>query len=556
MRQTLLLNILLLGLLVALFCSVYAKRPLLRVRLWIVGWLWTLLHFSVSLWEPKQPVWSHLADALGVSFLMLCGISFLFSTSRVKGLEQRQWLVWSTTCIPLCFVWCDSYGIQAPLLLVALNLAGHCMALVLLWTGYPRRYSIAIPGTVLMLVCSHWLLFEITLGHEDDCVSILLMELFALYALFFAHDFARYSAGVLATVGGLLLWAAVFPVGMLQMCLWPNLVIDPEIWNVPKIIVAFGMLVTLFEDEVLLAQREQEQYQRLFDRAPLPMWIFDRYSLNVLGANGAALREFGWGPSAESELVVTDLLSRRPDGEPVESPVDWRGALGLDLGEGGTIPARFRRQNGTEVLVELALEPVDFHGREARLLLAQDVTEKMQIHEQLIHQANHDPLTGLPNRLLLHDRMKNALAAAERRGTRAAVFCIDLDRFKAINDTMGHAAGDSCLREIANRLRSRLRSIDTIARIGGEEFIIVLDDLRTLRDAERVAQDLLFNLGSPHTYDGKQIQLSASVGIALYPDDADQPGELWRMADAAMYRAKQAGGNRHRFFNRGELKIK
>ena len=123
--------------------------------------------------------------------------------------------------------------------------------------------------------------------------------------------------------------------------------------------------------------------------------------------------------------------------------------------------------------------------------------------------------------------------------------CMDLDRFKLINDTYGHAAGDSCLREIARRLQQRLRSVDTAARIGGEEFMILLDDIGSLDGAELVAADLLRLLSTPHTLDKWQIHLSASIGIALFPDDGEDPAHLWSMADAAMYEAKQSGGNRH-----------
>ncbi len=146
--------------------------------------------------------------------------------------------------------------------------------------------------------------------------------------------------------------------------------------------------------------------------------------------------------------------------------------------------------------------------------------------------------------------MRSALASASRHRTKVAVICVDLDRFKQINDTFGHAAGDSCLREIARRLQQRLRSVDTAARIGGEEFMILLDDIGSLNDAERVVEDLLQLLGVPHMTNGVKIGLSASMGIALFPDDSEDPAQLWTMADAAMYSAKQDGGNRHRACSR------
>ena len=145
--------------------------------------------------------------------------------------------------------------------------------------------------------------------------------------------------------------------------------------------------------------------------------------------------------------------------------------------------------------------------------------------------------------------MQGALATALRHGNKAAIICIDLDRFKQINDTFGHAAGDSALREVASRLRQRLRAVDTAARTGGEEFMILLDDVSSMQDAERVVIDVLASLSLPHLVSGTELRLSASIGIALYPDDGSEPASLWTMADAAMYRAKQSGGNRYVFFS-------
>jgi diguanylate cyclase (GGDEF)-like protein len=173
----------------------------------------------------------------------------------------------------------------------------------------------------------------------------------------------------------------------------------------------------------------------------------------------------------------------------------------------------------------------------------QDVTERQQLHHRLLHQAHHDMLTGLPNRLLLLDRMEQALASAARRGKKAAVMCMDLDRFKQINDTYGHAVGDLCLKHVAERLKSRLRAEDTVARSGGEEFTVVVGDLVSADDATRIVEDLLAALRKPLVADQYPIDLTASFGIALYPDHGTDAGELWRNADAAMYRVKRSGGN-------------
>jgi diguanylate cyclase (GGDEF)-like protein len=177
----------------------------------------------------------------------------------------------------------------------------------------------------------------------------------------------------------------------------------------------------------------------------------------------------------------------------------------------------------------------------------EDVTERQQLYDRLLFQAHHDILTGLPNRLLLKDRMEQLLAASERHGEQAAILCIDLDRFKQVNDTHGHHVGDVCLQEVARCLRDRLRVTDTIARSGGEEFIVLLGKLKTPADAGYVAQLLLDCFRQSLLIEGHTISLTASLGIAMYPADGNSAYELWRLADSAMYRAKHAGGNQFMF---------
>jgi diguanylate cyclase (GGDEF)-like protein len=175
----------------------------------------------------------------------------------------------------------------------------------------------------------------------------------------------------------------------------------------------------------------------------------------------------------------------------------------------------------------------------------QDVTDRQQMHEQLVHQAHHDLLTGLPNRLLLEDRMQQSLAQAARYGQQAAVLCLDLDRFKQINDNYGHAAGDLCLQQVVARVSARLRAVDTFARTGGDEFVIILGELANKNSALMVARSVLESINKPIEVDDYSFDLSASIGISIYPDDGTDPAQLRRSADAAMYRAKQAGGSQY-----------
>jgi diguanylate cyclase (GGDEF)-like protein len=162
----------------------------------------------------------------------------------------------------------------------------------------------------------------------------------------------------------------------------------------------------------------------------------------------------------------------------------------------------------------------------------------------LEHLAHHDPLTGLPNRRLVQDRMERALQLARRNKEQFAVMVVDLDRFKVINDTYGHATGDEVLRAVAARLGASIRKADTVARHGGDEFIVLLPELRQAQDALSVAEKVIAGVSAPIDVEGRLYHVGASVGLAVYPEDAGDVEELLRRADDAMYVAKQSGGNR------------
>jgi diguanylate cyclase (GGDEF)-like protein len=180
--------------------------------------------------------------------------------------------------------------------------------------------------------------------------------------------------------------------------------------------------------------------------------------------------------------------------------------------------------------------------------LAAVAIEHDLLNRKLIHQSQHDALTGLPNRLLFQDRLAQDLLRAHRQGKSVAVMYLDLDRFKFVNDQLGHDAGDLLLVEVSRRLAAQLRETDSLARMGGDEFTLVVPDLSSRQDAEQVAAKLVAALRPPFLIAGIEIFTGASVGISMYPEDSEDPSKLQGQADMAMYSAKSQGKSRYQFY--------
>ncbi|MCK9285030.1 MAG: EAL domain-containing protein [Rhodocyclaceae bacterium] len=184
----------------------------------------------------------------------------------------------------------------------------------------------------------------------------------------------------------------------------------------------------------------------------------------------------------------------------------------------------------------------------ANAKLQEEIFERMQTEQRVWRLAHHDALTGLPNRALLQDRLSQALAQADRHGKRVAVMFLDLDRFKGINDTLGHAIGDELLKQVAARLTAAVRATDTVSRLGGDEFVVMLHDFRNVDDVVMVAEKIIAALDPVVQIGGHALRATPSIGISIYPDDCDDAMRLMKNADTAMYHAKSAGRNNFQFF--------
>ena len=198
---------------------------------------------------------------------------------------------------------------------------------------------------------------------------------------------------------------------------------------------------------------------------------------------------------------------------------------------------------GLTLLVELS--PAEEQGWIATL---EDVSVRKASEARADEAARQDPLTGLPNRLLLHERLSEALVRLHRNGERCAILLVDLDRFKPVNDTLGHPIGDALLKKVADRLRSTVRPTDTVARIGGDEFVILQTGVREASDTQALARRLVDLIGRTYMVDGHLLTIGASVGVALAPNDGDGADTLMKNADLALYRAKLDGRGTYRFF--------
>ena len=294
-------------------------------------------------------------------------------------------------------------------------------------------------------------------------------------------------------------------------------------------------------------ERERAQVEArltlVFQVGPHPIVIARASDGNDRRCNNAWHQLFGYSPE---EIVgqTSDTL-----GLWVEADFRQRRKQILERGDKvRDLETRMRTKSGNIVDVLVSSEHVDLGGVTYLVTMLTDVTARKQAARQIEHLATRDYLTGLPNRLLFTDRLRRALAHAARDHTRLALLFVDLDQFKSINDTLGHLTGDQLLVEAAARLSAVVRGADSIGRFGGDEFLVMLDGLGAAGDAGLPAQKLVEALAAPFNCNGHVMNVSCSIGISVYPDDARNEQDLLRNADLAMYAAKDAGRNGYRFF--------
>jgi diguanylate cyclase (GGDEF)-like protein/PAS domain S-box-containing protein len=300
--------------------------------------------------------------------------------------------------------------------------------------------------------------------------------------------------------------------------------------------------------DVTERRRAEEQLRRaaaVFDTATESIVIANSSGI-ILDVNSAFSETTGYS-RAEVVGQSSEILSAARHGtgfiESMFAEVSqvgrWEGEIWIRQREGKPIPAW--ASIGRSVGEQAAIEQI--------VLVFNDMTERKNSEEVIAHQANYDMLTKLPNRYLFRDRLRRALLRAKRNDTSVALLFVDLDGFKKINDTLGHAAGDEALCDAAQRINQTLRETDTSARLGGDEFAVILPEIESTLDAEGVAQRVLEAIAVPLVVHSHEVALTASIGIALFPENSEDDEDLLRNADIAMYRSKDSGGNTFEFFS-------
>jgi len=278
---------------------------------------------------------------------------------------------------------------------------------------------------------------------------------------------------------------------------------------------------------------------------------------NITFLNLVAERLTGWplidvaGKPMADAFQIVDAATRKTTPDPMEKSVVQDRA--------GTLPPNciLIRRDGKEVFIEDSVAPI--HDRDGNVtgsvLVFRDVSAARALAAQIAHSAEHDPLTDLPNRLLLNDRLEQAIAMAARIHGKLAVLFLDLDGFKHINDSLGHPTGDRLLQSVATRLRECVRAPDTVSRQGGDEFIVLLQDVHKGEDAAIAANRILDAVALPHFIDHRELHVTTSIGVSLYPGDGRDVETLIKNADTAMYQAKEGGRQEYKFF-RPEMNVR
>jgi diguanylate cyclase (GGDEF)-like protein len=399
------------GLLAGAFLSVARRNQTHISKIWLTGWLMIALHFFADLFVNVPGIWGAFANIVILSALTWAGLLFMWASVPYRAEPTSRWILISLLVANTLYITLMVVGpVPAWMMEVSAMLFGALPLGIALSTV--RRFDSALRWTVIglyLLLSSYLCIFQFRPGNGIElALNGVLFTVYLGCCIHFWHAYKRATAGAFITIAGFLAWACVFLVAPLMATFLPSAHPEGEVWNLPKYLVAVGMILLLLEDQIEHSQ----------------------------------------------------------------------------------------------------------------------------------HLALHDHLTGLPNRRLYQDRLASALERARRSEAHAALLVIDLDRFKQVNDTLGHHVGDLVLEKVAALFASRVRRSDTVARTGGDEFSVILEEPTSRAEALHVGRSLIQLLEEPLELGDHVVRIGASVGIAVYPEDAREMEALCIAADLRMYDAK------------------
>jgi diguanylate cyclase (GGDEF)-like protein/PAS domain S-box-containing protein len=309
----------------------------------------------------------------------------------------------------------------------------------------------------------------------------------------------------------------------------------------------FWQMVTNLKQTKVELEKSQSQLQAIISNAMDGIITINELG-EILGFNPAAEQIFGY---AQAEVMGKNLKILMP--EPFHSEHDTYLHHYRQTGEAKILGITGRevvavRKNGEKFPMELSASEMVLAGQRYFVGIVRDITERKQAEEKIAHLAHYDYLTDLPNRALFLESLQRCLAMAKRNSFKTAVLFLDLDGFKKVNDTLGHDAGDMLLRGVSTRLKETIRASDTVARVGGDEFIFVLNEIGSDENAALMAKKIIAALGEPFELKGQHCKVGGSIGIAIFPDASTDSDSLIKQADNAMYLAKQSGKNTYKFY--------
>jgi len=407
------------ALLTCAFASVARRGQTTISRLWLIGWELIALHFAALIFAPLPGIPGTLAGDIALVALVNAGVLFMYASVPYRDELSSKWMLAclvATSTIYVCILGVSpAADVALTPMAILVGILPLCIAIM-----SPSKIRHVLRWVIVFLYFG-LSAFLLAVQHKPNIGGDLALNgvLFTVYlgcALHFWFTYRRSTAGAFITIAGFFAWSSVFVVGPFTEAFFPSVHLESEVWNLPKYVVAVGMILLLLEDQL-----EHNKY--------------------------------------------------------------------------------------------LAL---------------------------------HDELTGLPNRRLFQDRLSGALERARRASTKVALLVVDLDRFKQVNDTLGHHVGDLLLQQVGGIFLARVRTSDTVARTGGDEFSVILENTATTETANEVARTLLQQLNEPLTLEGNTIWVGASIGVAVFPDDATAMEALCIAADLRMYDEKNfaKGGGR------------